>query len=674
MDELRFRQIHLDFHTSEYIPDIAADFQPEQFADTLKNAFVDSVTCFARCHHGWLYYPSKTHPELVHPNLKNKNLLLEQIEACHKRNIRVPVYTTVRWDARVMREHPEWLCLDENNNFIDMQEIPEPHFYRAICLNSGYRGFFKEHLLDIIDVVGADRLDGIFMDIVVQVECNCEHCRQKMRELHMDPDQKEERIRYAALMLIEFEQEISEFILSHAPGISIFYNDSRLDPESKRAFDAYSHLELESLPSGSWGYDHFPATVRYARTLGKEIIGMTGKFHTYWGDFHSLKNHAALEFECYRMLAMGAGCSIGDQLHPSGRLSDGTYQLIGHIYGTVARKEKYCRGPVPETQIAVLTPVEYMKLNPGDSGLPGELIGVVRMLQELACQFDIVDSDADLDRYELVVLPDRIPYSRRLEQKLKEYLEDGGCLLGTYQACLPEQIKSALFGVRTVGDSSFTREFVMPNETIGRGLPKEEYVMYGQGYDIETEGAQILMEKVAPYFERGGNRFCSHQHAPSSGKRNGAEVTKKGNAVYCAHPLFSLYRKNAAVWCKTMVRDMLDILLPDRRIIHNGPSTLLCTLNINPKENREILHLLHYIPENRSEDIATIEDVIPVYDIQIRLSTKNREVLSVNLLPEEENIAFEKDGNHICFTVKKISGHQILGIQYAEARNESRLL
>ena len=228
--------------------------------------------------------------------------------------------------------------------------------------------------------------------------------------------------------------------------------------------------------------------------------------------------------------------------------------------------------------------------------------------------------------------------------------------------------------MRTVGDSSFTREFVMPNETIGRGLPKEEYVMYGQGYDIETEGAQILMEKVAPYFERGGNRFCSHQHAPSSGKRNGAEVTKKGNAVYCAHPLFSLYRKNAAVWCKTMVRDMLDILLPDRRIIHNGPSTLLCTLNINPKENREILHLLHYIPENRSEDIATIEDVIPVYDIQIRLSTKNREVLSVNLLPEEENIAFEKDGNHICFTVKKISGHQILGIQYAEARNESRLL
>ena len=26
MSKIRYRQVHLDFHTSEYIPDIAADF------------------------------------------------------------------------------------------------------------------------------------------------------------------------------------------------------------------------------------------------------------------------------------------------------------------------------------------------------------------------------------------------------------------------------------------------------------------------------------------------------------------------------------------------------------------------------------------------------------------------------------------------------------------------
>ena len=78
---LRFRQVHLDFHTAGSIPGIGEEFDAEEFARTLKEAHVDSVTCFSRCHHGWLYYDSKHFPERVHPNLKNRNLLKEQIEA-----------------------------------------------------------------------------------------------------------------------------------------------------------------------------------------------------------------------------------------------------------------------------------------------------------------------------------------------------------------------------------------------------------------------------------------------------------------------------------------------------------------------------------------------------------------------------------------------------------------
>jgi hypothetical protein len=38
--------------------------------------------------------------------------LKEQIEACHKNNIRVPIYVTVQWDEFSAKEHPEWLMLD----------------------------------------------------------------------------------------------------------------------------------------------------------------------------------------------------------------------------------------------------------------------------------------------------------------------------------------------------------------------------------------------------------------------------------------------------------------------------------------------------------------------------------------------------------------------------------
>ena len=55
----------------------------------------------------------------------------------------MPVYTTAQWDGRIMREHPEWLAVDENGEFIDTQGVPAPHFYHTICLNSGYRTIFQ---------------------------------------------------------------------------------------------------------------------------------------------------------------------------------------------------------------------------------------------------------------------------------------------------------------------------------------------------------------------------------------------------------------------------------------------------------------------------------------------------------------------------------------------------
>ena len=37
-----------------------------------------------------------------------------------------------------------------------------------------------------------------------------------------------------------------------------------------------THLELESLPTGGWGYDHFPFSARYCQGLGVDYLGMTG--------------------------------------------------------------------------------------------------------------------------------------------------------------------------------------------------------------------------------------------------------------------------------------------------------------------------------------------------------------------------------------------------------------
>jgi alpha-L-fucosidase len=131
---IRFRQIHMDFHTSPEIPDVGADFDGAEFAQTLKQANVDSVTCFAKCHHGMSYYPTEV--GVVHPHLK-RDLLGEQIEACHRAGINVPVYISVVWDEHAAAAHADWLQVSPSGALAGRPPFGN-HGWRFLCMNSPY--------------------------------------------------------------------------------------------------------------------------------------------------------------------------------------------------------------------------------------------------------------------------------------------------------------------------------------------------------------------------------------------------------------------------------------------------------------------------------------------------------------------------------------------------------
>ncbi|MBO7177324.1 MAG: beta-galactosidase, partial [Clostridia bacterium] len=103
---MRFRQVHLDFHTSEHIPDIGKQFDKRQFQEALKTSHVDSITVFSKCHHGWSYHPTKANR--MHPNL-SFDLLAAQIEAAHEIDVRTPVYISAGFDEKYAHEHPDHL-------------------------------------------------------------------------------------------------------------------------------------------------------------------------------------------------------------------------------------------------------------------------------------------------------------------------------------------------------------------------------------------------------------------------------------------------------------------------------------------------------------------------------------------------------------------------------------
>ncbi len=654
--ELRFRQIHMDYHTTQHIPGVGAKFDPDEFADTLAKAAVDSVTVFGRCHHGWLYYDSKKFADRIHPNLAYKHLLRDQIKACHKRNIRAPIYLTIQWDHLLARQHPEWITQGPEGQLNGTPPY-EAGFYNHLCVNTPYRQFLREHVAEVFDLLP---VDGLFLDIVQSVDCSCPFCRERMKSAGVDAADDAERQAFAFKTINEWKLEMTAHIRKFDKDCTIFYNAGHVGPHDRKAAAAYTHWELESLPGGGWGYLHFPATQRFARNMGIDSMGMTGKFHTSWGDFHSFKNPAALQFECFMMLALNGKCSIGDQLPPDGKICKHTYDLIGSVYRDVAAKEPWCRLAEAVVDIGVLTPEEFSE-NIGH--LPPTVFGVTRMLQEGGHQFDFIDSKSPFGKYKLLILPDTIPVSPALAAKLDKFVAGGGKLIASHRSGLNEAgdaFALKCLGVDLVGDAEFSPDFIVPAGDIGAGLPKTEHVMYTKGLAVKLrKGAKALAETKLPYFNRTWEHFCSHRHTPSAHKRGDAAVVQKGNCIYFMHPIFTEYAENTPRWCKQLILNALDMLLPDPVVRHDGPSTVVATLNKQKAEKRLALHLLHYIPERRSQHFDTIEDIIPLYNLHVSIKAPGK-VKSVRCVSEDMPVDFTVNKGRVEFTLPKLEGHQII--------------
>lgn len=660
------RQIHLDFHTSALIPDMANYFDAEKFIETLKTAKVTSITCFARCHHGMLYYPSKVHSAAIHPHLQ-RDLLGEQLAICKANGVKAPVYMPIQWDQFVSENYPEWCMRTKEGKDIvaswSKAGYFEDGFYTFLCVNSAYR----QYVFDEVDEL--QRLydiDGFFFDIVYPRACYCVNCLKKMQQNQVDIYDEKAVLAFSVKTLAEFKKELSQRVWKNKPNATVYYNTSHIHPGYRHFLDAISHVEVESLPSGGWGYDHFPVVGRYARTLGKPVMGMTGKFHTYWGDFHSLKNQEALEYECFLTNAMGAYVSVGDQMHPDGRLSPAGYQLIERVFSQLQAVEEFSHNVTAVTEIAVLNPEENKQ--DADLNVGNALIGATRLLQECAFQFDIIDSYSDFSAYKLLILVDSYRLSEKVIEKLNQYMQQGGKLLATGKSPFNTDLTENLladFPVVPQGKVPFSPDYLLINDSYNIDLPKEELVMYQGGVQTEaTMNSVVLAHTVKPYFNRQGREFCSHQHTPSSHQVSHPALVSSSNVVYFANPVFSIYAQKAPRWVRTLVEERCLALLNGSKLVnHNGPRSLIALLNHQADRKRYILHLLHYVPENKCKDLLIVDSKLPLYHIQFSIKLSN--IRKVYPIKQESHLTqLQLAQDRLSFELDKLEGYQLICLEY----------
>jgi hypothetical protein len=603
---MRYRQIHLDFHTSEHIDGIGVAFDPDDFAATFKAAHVDSVTVFAKCHHGWSYYPTEVGEP--HPHLARKDLMGEMMAALAAVDIETPVYVSVQWDERNARLHPEWRAMSASNQYqhaiaadpsAGKQLSPAWH---TLCLN--HQGYREEILAQAREIASTYDTPGLFFDIILTPDCVCPSCVERMVSMGRDPENPEDRLANDEEVNERFRRETSGALATEFPGLRVFYNCGHIHKQGARRFEPYSHLEIESLPTGGWGYDHFPSSARYAAALGMDYVGHTGKFHTSWGEFGGFKHPQALDYECAQMVALGSKCLVGDQLHPNGAINKDTYRSIAPAYDRVARLEPYLKGARQISEIALLSAEHF---NPaGGRNHPSD-DGAAQMLQELKYPFDVIDSGMALAGYRLIIVPDDIVLDEAMAGKLREFHANGGKLILSDKAGLDAAGRPVLpAGIEAgVERHAFDPSYIAADAASLPDMPESPFVVYGSPRKITATGADVLAQAIQSYFNRSFRAWCSHQHTPDdpSAAPLGPAVTEHGGIAYVAYPIFEIYHRVGQPLYKHLVADLIRRLMPDAALKTDLPSSGRATLTVQEAEGRHVLHLLYGAPQVRGHAI-----------------------------------------------------------------------
>ncbi len=680
--EFPMRQVHLDFHTSPDVPDVGVDWDADHFVATLQEARVNSITLFATCHHGMCYYPSKV--GTVHPALKF-DLLGEQIEACHRVGIRAPIYITVAWNVDAAMRHPEWRQLDITGK--EVGAGPLEAGWPWLCVGTEYA---DELIAQTEELIANYDCDGFFYDILMYHADGCVNppALKSMRKLGLDPHNPLDRRNHNHILARRFMDRTSSLIRDKLPDAGIYYN-SRWGLHFADEQQYYSQIEIESLPTGGWGYAFYPMWSRYGRTFDNlPMLGMTGRFHRSWADWGGLKHPDALRFECGGILATGGAVSIGDQLHPRGRLNKAVYEVIGEAFRDVEKVEPYCQNVTPEVQIAVLVldpgadKANHQSINAQPSSAAGmvsaatdNLEGACKMLLELHHQFDVITDKTcpDFSKYELLVLPDRAYANETVVSRLKEYAKNGGKLFVSHEALLDgdTHLLAEELGISVVGRAESVPDYFVIDDPALYGVltrPEFPYSLY-VGATVKTKpnaNTQVLASGYKTYFNRTGEHFCSHGFTPpTSDASEYPALTRNGNALYFYGALFSSYQKHGNLTFRHLFGKCLDLLLPNKILTTCAPATAEVTVNRQTSETgiRQIVHIVNYSPQRRATPhVEVLEEPVPLHNVEISLK-RSEPVNKVFVAQTGEGLAYTVSGERVEFTIPKVYAHAVIVVE-----------
>ena len=658
------RQIHLDFHTSGLIENIGENFSKEQFKKALKIGNVNSINIFGKGHHGYSYYNTKIGTR--HPHLKF-DLLKEQIEACHEMGVTAQVYFTVGWSQKDADDHPEWILKDKNGTTNKLEVLKKlgpndrlPNFtWRLLAPSNGYDEFILKQVEEIC--VNYD-IDGFWFDILQAFPNYSEANKKLMIEDGIDINDDKAVLNYSINQMKSFMERCNKLIHSHKPNIPIYYNGITKITGSPYAmnnlkynlFDYNTKQDLEDLPTTWDGYDIFPFRSKFFASDGKQIVAMSGKFHSAWGEFGGFKHRDALLYEAASMVAFGANVNIGDQLHPSGLMDMDTYKNIGYAFDYVKKIEDYGIGGKHVSRIGYYSPLNARS---------GE--GTARMLLENQINFNVINRMDDWSKLETIIIPSATQLNQKIVNRLNSFTDRGGKLLIMGKSILkPNKDLWFDIGADYLGQPNFDIDYTVISKKLkNENLVESPFLNYNAALRFKANDAEILASIKEPYFSRTPSSFSSHQNTPNKLENSEhAAIFQKNNITYIAHNLDIMYFSSGARIHRDLFKSVLDLIHTNPMVSTNLQSSGRINLLHQPEHNRYVAHLLYATPIQRGR-AQVIEDLVPIYNTTVELNIEEN-IKKVYSVPGYKKLKVKKINGKNFVSIPEFKAHVAVVVEY----------
>ncbi len=529
------RKIHCDFHNAGFIHNIGKDFKAGEYVKTLQEAGVNAIVVFAKCRHGYAYYNTRVGTR--HPGL-NFDLLGRQIAACRKNNIAIWAY----------------VCVGEEELFTSTLDQPLSHpDRRSIKIKPELDSAYEKYELTpmIRELVCNYDLDGLYIDF---------------------PETE------------DFIRRTTDLVKSLRPGMVVAFNHQWAKSRAEQAKLDISELE-------SWDHKmafyHWQYFARYARGA-VPLTAMALRFWKAWGDFGGLADEAMLRFQVATGQANGCLITIGDHLHPFGRLDKAVYDRIGRVLRDAQTIEPYVLDSESVPYVALHRPRD-VRLSAADADC--------RALIDSAIHFTVVDPTQDLARFKAVIVPDAADVGAEEIPRLEQYVAAGGRLLLMGR---PDEALARLAGI--CFHSGEEPAYLRINPAVLPTPPATDVFSYLAMTPADPlEGTQILVPHIWSLGH--GTPYGSRQQSPPEDRFSGlAAITQRtlgqGQVIYIGAPLLKVYASWGYTAMREILADLLKLAIPPEDRLLDVDAEVPLEVSLNRQGDRLIVHLVH-CPQNR---------------------------------------------------------------------------